>query len=428
MKSIYVKIKGMHCSHCEKTIRNELLKIDGVINVKFDSNIACISYDGLLNNCDIVDTINSIGYSTKLKYISDSPLNLKSNISLFEFLTIFLSIMLLSFLIYRLFGFNIFNVIPKIDSSITYGMLFFTGVLTSIHCISMCGAINLSTVVNNTNRSIKKPIMYNLGRLVSYTFLGGLAGALGNILSINSVVSGIIIVMASILMFLMSLNMLGIVRLKRFKFFKVNTLSDNSFIIGLLNGLMPCGPLQAMQVYALSTGNFLGGALSMFLFCLGTIPLMFFAGFIFSVVKGKLKLYINKIASVLILILSIAMFNRGLLSLNIDLLRPFDNYNDYILPTIVDGYQVVEFDLSYDNYENIILQKDIPAKIIINVDQSYLTGCNNEIVIDEFGIKQELVVGENIIEFVPKKNGVFTYTCWMNMIKNSIKVVDDLKR
>lgn len=243
MKSIYVKIKGMHCSHCENTIRNELFKIDGVINVKFDSNIACISYDGLLNNCDIVDTINSIGYSTKLKYISDSPLNLKSNISLFEFLTIFLSIMLLSFLIYRLFGFNIFNVIPKIDSSITYGMLFFTGVLTSIHCISMCGAINLSTVVNNTSRSIKKPIMYNLGRLVSYTFLGGLAGALGNILSINSVVSGIIIVLASILMFLMSLNMLGIVRLKRFKFFKVNTLSNNSFIIGLLNGLMPCGPL-----------------------------------------------------------------------------------------------------------------------------------------------------------------------------------------
>ena len=41
------------------------------------------------------------------------------------------------------------------------------------------------------------------------------------------------------------------------------------FVVGLLNGLMPCGPLQTMQVYALGTGSFFAGALSMFLFSLG---------------------------------------------------------------------------------------------------------------------------------------------------------------
>lgn len=54
--------------------------------------------------------------------------------------------------LHKLFGFNIFNAIPTIDSNITYGMLFLIGVLTSIHCISMCGAINLlvcySTIFN----------------------------------------------------------------------------------------------------------------------------------------------------------------------------------------------------------------------------------------------------------------------------------------
>lgn len=63
--------------------------------------------------------------------------------------------------------------------------------------------------------------------------------------------------------------------------------------------------------------------------------------------------------------------------------------------------------------------------MIINVDKRYLTGCNNELIIEEFGIKQELKVGENIIEFTPTKEKTITYTCWMNMIKNTIKVIDD---
>ena len=92
---------------------------------------------------------------------------------------------------------------------------------------------------------------------------------------------------------------------------------------------MPCGPLQAMQVYALSTGSFIGGALSMFLFSLGTVPLMLFVGIVVNIFKGKRKILINKIASILILILSIVMLNRGLLSLNIDLFRGFKNYGDF---------------------------------------------------------------------------------------------------
>ncbi len=72
---------------------------------------------------------------------------------------------------------------------------------------------------------------------------------------------------------------------------------------------MPCGPLQAMQVYALSTGSFMKGALSMFLFCLGTILLMLSIGLLFTILKGKWKIIVNKIAAVFILILSLSMFN-----------------------------------------------------------------------------------------------------------------------
>ena len=107
--------------------------------------------------------------------------------------------------------------------------------------------------------------------------------------------NGIIILVASLIMLLMSFNMLGIIefRLPFINKIKLKTKSRNSFIIGLLNGLMPCGPLQAMQVYALSTGSFIKGALSMFLFSLGTVPLMLLVGIFYNLIKGKGKIIIN---------------------------------------------------------------------------------------------------------------------------------------
>ena len=59
------------------------------------------------------------------------------------------------------------------------------------------------------------------------------------------------------------------------------------FYIGLLNGLMPCGPLQAMQIYALGTGSFVMGAASMFFFSVGTVPLMFGFGVLSSILSKK---------------------------------------------------------------------------------------------------------------------------------------------
>lgn len=233
------------------------------------------------------------------------------------------------------------------------------------------------------------------------------------------------LLLASIIMFLMALNMLGITKVQLPIFRKMKYKTKNPFIIGLLNGLMPCGPLQAMQVYALATGSFITGALSMFLFGIGTVPLMLFVGVIFGVLKGKWKIFLNKIAAILILVLSLIMLNRALLTLNIDFDKTFKDYGNFTKSEIMDNYQTVEFDLNYSNYKDIILQKGIPTKIIIHVDKSHLTGCNNEIVMNDFDISKKLEVGDNIIEFTPTEEGTYTYTCWMNMIKNNIKVIDD---
>jgi sulfite exporter TauE/SafE len=67
-----------------------------------------------------------------------------------------------------------------------------------------------------------------------------------------------------------------------------------------------------MQIYALGTGSFVTGAMSMFLFSLGTVPLMFGFGALSSLLSSKFTHKMIKVSSVLVMILGIIMFNRGL--------------------------------------------------------------------------------------------------------------------
>lgn len=419
MKKLYVKIKGIHCSHCIDTIRKSLLEISNIKSIEFDGFIACISYQGKIETKKIVENILKCDYITKEEWISDCKEDLKKEVTIKEFIVLLGIIFLGFYLLTKILGFNPFNKIPTIDTNITYGMLFITGLFTSIHCISMCGAIQLLFFFPNDKFDKKRILIFHLGRILSYTIIGGIADLVGNILAINTKVLAILILLSSFCMMIMSLNMLGILSIKKIHFSKIASKSKNPFLIGLLNGLMPCGPLQAMQVYALSTGNLVSGSISMLIFGLGTLPLMLVSYTVFQFFHGKRKILVNKLASILIFILSIMMFNRGLSMLDINLFYVDSNY---LTATIVDNYQVVEFDLDYDHYQDIKVKKDIPVKMIIHVDKNKLTGCNNEILISKFNIKKKLEVGENIIYFTPDKKENITYTCWMNMIKNTIKV------
>lgn len=435
MKKIYIKVDGMMCNHCHQTVTDIIKKNCDVQKIRISNNIVTVYYENSINKENIINEINSKGYITKEEYISENKRKISNKIGLLEFIIILLALILINILLNKLFGFNVFNMIPTINNNITFGMLFVTGLFTSIHCISMCGAINLYASSNNNTNNLKKfknPLLYNLGRLISYTVLGAIIGGIGKAFSINYTVQNTIILIASIFMIAMSLSMLGIITISnRIKTCKIvqKFKTKNSFIIGILNGLMPCGPLQAMQIYALSTASIVYGALSMFLFCLGTIPLMLFFGSFVNLCKGKSKIVINKIASVLIFILSIAMLNRALVGFGFNIEDMFiskQDYAEYTKTIIKDDYQYVEFDLDYDQFKDIIVQKDIPVKMIINVDKKHLNGCNNEIVINEYGIKPKLEIGKNDIEFIPQNEGNYIYSCWMNMISNKIKVINNI--
>lgn len=207
--------------------------------------------------------------------------------------------------------------------------------------------------------------------------------------------------------------------------------SNGPFYVGLLNGLMPCGPLQAMQLYALSTGSSFKGALSMLLFSLGTVPLMFGLGALSSSLSKRFTGKMMSVSATLVVILGVIMFSNGMNLSGIAVPLPFVSAGgsaaDSNAAVIQDGVQTVTTTLSSGSYEPIILQKGLSVRWIIRAEKDNINGCNNEIVIAELNRQKKLEPGENIIEFTPDETGTFTYSCWMGMIRSTITVVDELE-
>jgi hypothetical protein len=193
-----------------------------------------------------------------------------------------------------------------------------------------------------------------------------------------------------------------------------------------------------MQLYALSTGSPVRGGISMFLFCLGTIPLMFALGAasgILSGVKGQaFSRRVMQVGAVLVAAMGLSMFANGWSLAG--LVSPFGRGSALVSPAsanpagafgspIQSGVQVINSTLLPNRYPAIVVQQGIPVRWIINAPQGSITGCNNRFIIREYGIEHTFKPGDNVIEFLPEKTGRFTYSCWMGMIRSTITVVAD---
>lgn len=390
----------------------------------------------------------------------------------------------LAMLINQIGGLNLFYAFPIAEAGMGLGMLFIIGLLTSVHCVAMCGGINLSQcarIPNGTDsgvadsfsvngespdvsdktggnwRSVLRPgFLYHAGRVISYTVIGGLVGALGSVISFSGPAKGAVQLAAGVFMVIMGLNMLNIFpwlrrfnpRLPRFFATRVNAgkaSSKSPLYVGLLNGLMPCGPLQAMQLYALSTGSAIQGALAMLMFSLGTVPLMLGLSVVSTWLTGRSRGRLLKASAVLVALLGIFMFSSGLSLAGIVLPDPRvrasgasageapgeatgtgANSAGVGVAVIENGVQTVVIQLSSNRYAPITVQKGLPVRWIVQAEAGTINGCNNEIIVPAYDISKKLEPGDNIIEFTPEKSGTFAYSCWMGMIRSKITVVDDL--
>lgn len=165
---------------------------------------------------------------------------------------------------------------------------FSIGFLGSFHCIGMCGPIALSLPVNDKTKAGRFLIilLYNLGRALTYAAFGAVLGFISNRFALvgyqqtlSIAVGVLILVLLMVTYFFRGNNtMFGRLHLHiQHSLGKKLNGKKNKFsylLIGLLNGLLPCGLVYLAIATALTTGSSLNGALLMFAFGLGTFPLM----------------------------------------------------------------------------------------------------------------------------------------------------------
>ena len=456
MKELFVRVSGMTCAHCEARVAKAAKSVSGVksASASFSRGILTVSYDPEQANEDTLvaaleSAINASGY--RFRGVVTKPQQLSKVIPI-------AIILLALYLILRYtVGFDFFGFIPKIDSTISLSALFVTGLLTSVHCVAMCGGINLSQSVgtgeSGKNR-MRNPLLYNLGRVISYTVIGAIVGGIGSVLFLSETLKAILLSLAALGMLLMGLSMLGWLpwwltpRMPRFLSGRLGKagVGKGPLVVGLLNGLMPCGPLQAMQLYALATGSALTGALSMFLFSLGTVPLMLGAGALFSSLKGKFAFVVQRVSAVLVVFFAIVMATNAFSLFGLGgaaaaapakaTAAQAETGGDSLLqqaldkgylPATMDGdVQKISANLDPSVYPFIIVQKGVPVELTITADESAITGCNQTVVFPAFDVKKALKPGDNVIQFTPDETGLIPYTCWMGMVDGRILVVDNL--
>ncbi|MBE0417679.1 MAG: sulfite exporter TauE/SafE family protein [Coriobacteriia bacterium] len=332
------------------------------------------------------------------------------------------------------------------------------GIVTSVHCVTMCGMLVLSYAVKGAKdgtfaQRFTPHLAYQSAKIFSYIVVGLALGAIGAAFDIGGI-RGWVMVAAGVFMVLLGMNMTGRVPwLRRFTLkppaFLMKALSSTRrkaneqaaegrlsiatpLTFGLLTGLMPCGPLQAAQLAAAGAGSSLQGATVMLGFGLGTAPLMLAFGTVSGMLGTKFKNRMMVVAAVIIMVLGLVMLDRGAMMLGSPVTAQSIKQAVIGVPTAdlpgefatgSDG--VVEVPLTIANVRyvpNVVaIPADQPVRLVIDRQENNV--CSDQLWIPQLGILQPLEpFGTTTVEIPATAAGNYTLTCQMGMMSGTLQV------
>ena len=447
MEKVQLQIQDTHCQACKARIESGVARLEGVkrVDVNWKTGKSWVEFDDeAVSREEIVAAIGKLGYAVRDQASHQESSAGTENLSQRLMLGgVLLVLIVVGYLAVERSG--ALQLLARLnEGNLSYGLIFVIGLLASFHCVGMCGGLVVTYTAScstdgSPGRSFLPHLQYNLGRLISYAAVGAVLGGLGYFFGVSMAFTGALTLIVGALMILMGLSFLTewkwlrglevgpLSRVARFLYRQQGQGGSRApWLIGLLNGFMPCGPLQAMQLYALATGSATKGALAMAVYALGTAPLMFGFGSVLSLLSRERVNSVLRVSGVIVIVLGLLMVNRGLSNLalgvgNQDVSPSADVPVATAQPEVTavpaqSGVQVVRMSVTSRGYEPNTLQikKGIPVRWIIEGKQ--LSRCTNEIILHGYNIRQKLHSGENLIEFTPTQDGVIRFSCWMQMV------------
>ena len=453
-KFVKVPIKGMHCRSCEILIEEKIKEIPHVksADVNHKTGAAVIDFEGgvpemRLINQAIADAGYEIGQSEKLPFLTREKKEYINLGAAFLFLTAL-------FLVLKGLGLTNINLTPNLSSP-SWGVILLIGLVAAIStCMALIGGLSLglsakfaeSHPTATPAEKFYPHIFFMIGRILIYALLGGFLGALGTVFQFSPVANGILTILVAIVMLIMGLQLINIFpRLNRFKISLPKGLSrslglnkkgavyshQRAMIMGGMTFFLPCGFTQAMQLYAISTGDFGYGAMTMGLFALGTAPGLLSIGGITSLVRGSFKEKFFKAAGLAVIFFALFNLNNGytLAGLSLGNAGSGSSNQEKIIndPNVVlkDGVQIVSMIETNNGYtpNKFSIRKGVPVRWEIDAQAPY--SCASALVVPKLNIQKNLKTGLNVIEFTPDEVGKIPFSCSMGMYTGVFIVYDD---
>ncbi len=439
---------GMHCPGCEHIIEKSVRKLPGVSRIKADypTETVRVVFDPNTITLDaILDAVAQKGYVSSSA--SDSGTARKTFNRLAGLIAGGVGILLIIFIDTRFIS---HDGVPDISRHMSYSLLFVLGLLTGIHCVGMCGGFILSYTADaarRQQRSYLSHFFYGTGKTLSYTAIGAMFGLLGAVIAFTPLLRGVAGIGAGVFLIIFGLNMVNLfpalrrIRLRvppgLVRFVGQKTRSYNRpFVIGLLNGLMiACGPLQAMYIMAAGTGSAVEGAKMLFVFGVGTLPVLLSFGVLTSLISTALTQQLLRASGAIVIVLGAVMINRGLIltgsgydleSVMTSLSRGHEPLPVPVPPSAQQSgtaVQTITMDVSRSGFSpnHFTLRDGVPVRWVIRGRE--ITECNKRIVVPRLGLEFDLKQGQQIIEFTPAGEGVIPWSCWMGMLPGRFEVV-----
>ena len=443
MQKIVLPIRGMHCKSCELLIEENLKQVPGVKKAESShvSGRAKIWFDETKPSQNALSkAIENAGYSVGK---DDKKHWFSRNARDYYYLINAGAILLFLFIAAKILGIS--DLAGNLNSK-SIAMAGVVGLVAGVSsCMALIGGLVLGLSARHSElhpeasalQKFRPHLFFNLGRILGFAVFGGLIGLIGSALQPSPRLMGILALLVGAVMILLGLKLIEIfpilqkvtITIPKFVSKLLGIKQDakeyshtSAFIGGAFTFFLPCGFTQAMQLYAVSTGSFVQGALIMSLFALGTAPGLLSVGGLSSAFTGNKARMFFATAGLAVILLGV--FNISNAS-RIVFPRAAEESSigsaSAEITGIVQEVRMTQGGTGY-NPNQFTVKKGNTVRWIINSTNQYT--CASYVIMPAYKISKPLKAGENVIEFTPTKTGVIPFSCSMGMYRGTFTVVD----
>lgn len=343
--------------------------------------------------------------------------------------------------------------IPHSQSS-SLPAIFLVGIIAAASsCLAVVGGLLLSVSAAWSQQTQGQPtwvrlqpmLLFNAGRLAGYFLFGGIVGFIGQAINPGGQWTGYVTVVLSLVMILIGVRILHLVPssfcripMPRGINTKLQKLSKSNHplaavLLGALTFFVPCGFTQSVQLLALGSGSFLNGALMMFVFALGTLPMLLGISVVSSLTRGKGEKLFLLFSGTVVLVLGFGNLQSGLLLTGVDAKgfvekALFSSMNgtrvegaDPYVTIDAQGRQVIAMYVTSSGYkpDRFTIEKNRPTWIYA-VAEAEPSGCANFMQVPSYGVSNVIHKGGNWVGPFTPSEGTFVVTCSMGMLRADV--------